>query len=98
MKYQEIIDKVSYKLNIPKDIVKKTYESYWLYIRTAISELPLKDNLNEEEFNRLRTNVNIPSLGKLNCSYDRYIAIKERFKHIKRIKDDNYNKESKTTV
>lgn len=94
MKYQEIIDKVSYKLNIPKDIVKKTYESYWLYIRTAISELPLKDNLNEEEFNRLRTNFNIPSLGKLAVTWDRYKAIKDRYKYINKLRNEDNNSNS----
>ena len=98
MNYLDIIKRVSDKLNIPEEIVKKTYESYWLYIRNSISELPLKDNLSEEEFNNLRTNFNIPSIGKLSCSYDRYKAIKERYKYIKRIKDGNYNKEDKTSI
>lgn len=98
MSYLDIIKRVSDKLNIPEEIVKKTYESYWLYIRNSISELPLKDNLSEEEFNNLRTNFNIPSIGKLSCSYDRYKAIKERYKYIKRIKDGNYNKEDKTSI
>lgn len=98
MSYLDIIKRVSDKLNIPEEIVKKTYESYWLYIRNSISELPLKDNLSEEEFNNLRTNFNIPSIGKLSCSYDRYKAIKERYKRIKRIKDGNYNKEDKTSI
>lgn len=98
MSYLDIIKRVSDKLNIPEEIVKKTYESYWLYIRNSISELPLKDNLSEEEFNNLRTNFNIPSIGKLSCSYDRYKAIKERYKHIKRTKDGNYNKEDKTSI
>ena len=98
MSYLDIIKRVSDKLNIPEEIVKKTYESYWLYIRNSISELPLKDNLSEEEFNNLRTNFNIPSIGKLSCSYDRYKAIKEIYKHIKRIKDGNYNKEDKTSI
>lgn len=98
MSYLDIIKRVSDKLNIPEEIVKKTYESYWLYIRNSISELPLKDNLSEEEFNNLRTNFNIPSIGKLSCSYNRYKAIKERYNHIKRIKDGNYNKEDKTSI
>lgn len=98
MNYQEIIKQVSNKLNISEDIVKKTYESYWLYIRNKISELPLKDNLNEDEFNRLRTNFNIPSLGKLAVTWDRYKAINNRYKYIRKIKNGTNNKESKTTI
>ena len=87
MNYKEALDQVANKLNIPVEIVKEAYESYWRYIRNTISELPLKEDLSEEEFNTLRTNFNIPSIGKLTCSYDRYKAIKDRYKHIKKLRD-----------
>ena len=38
-------------------------------------------NLSEEEFNKLKTNFNIVSLGKLSCTYDRYKRIKLREKY-----------------
>ena len=40
-------------------------------------------------FNALKTNINIPSLGKFNCTYNRYLGVKERFKYIKYIKNGN---------
>ena len=38
--------------------------------------------LSEEEFSKYRTNINIPSLGKLYCTYDRFLRVKKRFKII----------------
>lgn len=87
MNYKEALDQVANKLDIPVEVVKEAYESYWKYIRCTISELPLKEDLSEEEFSRLRTNFNIPSIGKLACPYDRYKAIKDRYKHVKKLRD-----------
>lgn len=98
MNYQDAIDHVANKLGLPREVVKEAYESYWKYIRCTISELPLKDDLSEEEFNKLRTNFNVPSLGKLAVTWDRYKAIKDRYKYVKKLRDDSNNKESQTHV
>lgn len=98
MNYQNAINHVANKLELPREVVKEAYESYWKYIRCTISELPLKDDLSEEEFNKLRTNFNIPSIGKLSCTYPRYKAIKDRYKYINKIKNDYNNKEDKATI
>lgn len=88
MNYREALDQVANKLNIPIEVVKEAYESYWRYIRCTVSELPLKEDLSEDEFNRLRTNFNIPSIGKLACPYDRYKAIKDRYKYVKKLRNE----------
>ena len=87
MNYKEVLDQVANKLNIPVEVVREAYESYWGYIRCTISELPLKEDLSEDEFNKLRTNFNIPSLGKLAVTWDRYKAIKARYKYVKKLRD-----------
>lgn len=84
MRYNNIVDKVSKDLRLPYNIVDKTYKAFWLYIRNTIQELPLKEDLNEAEFSMLKPNFNIPSLGKLTCTYDRYKNIKNRFNCIKK--------------
>ena len=84
MRYNNIVDKVSKDLQLPYNIVDKTYKAFWLYIRNTIQELPLKEDLNEAEFSMLKPNFNIPSLGKLTCTYDRYKNIKNRFNCIKK--------------
>ena len=87
MIYPDIISKVSEELNLPKEVVDKTYKAFWLFINKTIKSLPLKDNLSEEDFAKLRTNFNIPSLGKLTCTYDRMLGIKKRFEFIKQLRE-----------
>lgn len=94
MIYPEAITQVSTELGIPPEVVKLAYESYWMFIRKTISALPLMEDLDEEEFSRLRTNFNIPSIGKLNCTYNRYSNIKKRYKYLKQLEDGRL--ESKT--
>lgn len=86
MSYSNIIKKVSEELNLPLEVVDRTYKSYWLFINRTISSIPLKDNLSEEDFSKLKTNFNVPSLGKLTCTYDRMLGVKKRFEKLKQIK------------
>lgn len=79
---QQTIDRLSRELGLPRDVVIKTYRAYWLFIRTTIEKLPLKQNLDEVAFSKLRPNFNIPNLGKLVCPYERYIGIKKKQKVI----------------
>lgn len=75
MEYEEIISKVSGELGISKTRVDKIYKSYWRAVREHITSLPLKENLTDEEFLKLQPNVNIPSLGKLYVTLDRYTRL-----------------------
>lgn len=95
MTYKDIIKEVSKITGIPTEVVDKTYKAFWLYIRDSIQKLPLKEELTEDEFLTLRTNFNIPSLGKLTCTYDRYKGVKAKFKYIKnlRVKESGYRGE-----
>lgn len=86
MSYPDIIRKVSEELNLPKEVVDRAYKSFWLFINQSIQSLPLKENLNEEDFAKLKTNYNIPSLGKLTCTYERMLGVKKRFNFIKQIR------------
>lgn len=86
MKYSDIINKVSEELNLSREIVENTYKAYWNFIRVTIEELPLKTEISQEKYEKLRTNINIPSLGKLNCTYNRYIGICNRFNIINKIR------------
>ena len=87
MSYQEILKKVAIELNLPVGVVRRAYESHWAFIRETITSLPLKDSLNEEDFSKLRTNFNIPSLGKLTCTYERMLGVKKRFEYTKRTRE-----------
>lgn len=89
MTYWEIVNKVSGDIGLSPDIVDKTYKAFWKYIRDTIQELPLKEDMSEEEFLMLRPNFNIPSLGKLTCTYKRYSGVREKFKHIKKLRESH---------
>lgn len=86
MTYADIINVVSNEVNIPKEVVDKAYKSYWEFIKNTIQSLPLKEDINEEEFCKLRTNFNIPSIGKLSCTYDRMVRVKQRFNYINKLR------------
>ena len=81
---KDILNNVSRTLGISPDVIEKVYKAYWLYSKTTIEALPLKDNLNEEEFLKLRTNFNIPSLGKLYVTWNRFVRCKKRYELIKK--------------
>lgn len=98
MTYSEAIKQVSIELGLPPQVVKEAYESFWTFIRNNIKALPLKEDLSKEEFDKLRTNFNVPSLGKLSCTYDRFIGIKKRLKYLNKLKDDYNNKEGEAHV
>lgn len=86
MKYSDIICRVSEELNLPEELIEKVYKAYWNFIRDTIEKLPLKTELTQSGYNKLRTNINIPSLGKLNCTYNRYIGMRNRFNIIDKIR------------
>lgn len=87
MNYPDIIGKVSQEMDIPLEVVDTASKSYWKFIKQTIQSLPLKDDISEEEFAKLRTNFNIPSLGKLTCTFDRMMGVKKRFKYIRQIRE-----------
>ena len=95
MNYLDIIGKVSEELNLPKEVIDKTYKAFWLFINQSIKSLLLKENLNEEDFTKLRTNFNIGSLGKLCVTYKHYIGIKKRFEYLRKIRDNENKRRDK---
>lgn len=89
MTYEQILIAVAEELELPVDLVKKTYKAYWQFIRDTIQELPLKEDIGEEEFANIKTNFNIPSLGKLTCTRNRYLGMKKRFLYIQNLREKN---------
>lgn len=83
MSYSSIIDKVSEELNLPKEVVDRTYKSYWLFIKQHIQSLPLNEDISEQEFKQLDTSINIPSIGKLHVQWDKLLGRKRRLNIIK---------------
>jgi hypothetical protein len=91
MKTSTIIKKAAAELNLPHKQVWGVYKAYWTFIRQHVSSLPIKGNITEEEFNKLRPNINIPELGKFYLDWERLCNKK---KENERHKD----KETSTTI
>ena len=85
---KNIILSVSKDLGISPDVVEKVYRAYWSFIKETIQALPLKDNLSEEEFSTLKTNFNVPSLGKLCVTWNRFVGCKKRYELIKKLRSN----------
>ena len=86
MSYKEITHSVAESLGLPPRLVDRTYRAYWKAVREHIVALPLKEDLTDEEFSKLQPNVNIPSIGKLYVTPDRYRRVKKHYEIIKNLK------------
>lgn len=86
--YKQFAKQLSKELDIPEEVVREAYNSYWVFVRESIKALPLKEDLSEKEFSKLRTNFNVPSLGKLNCVYQRYKGVRKKYQYLKKLKEN----------
>lgn len=91
---QKIINELSSELGLPVSVVLNTYKSFWKYIKSTINTLDFDTINSEQDYNKSKINFNIPNLGKLGCSYDRMLRIKQQNKY----KDEAKYKKDKTNV
>ena len=91
--FERIVAETAEELSLPKKLVDRAYRAYWRAVREHISTLPLKDDLSNEDFSKLQPNVNIPSIGKLYVTVDKYRWFKDRFEQLKQLRktDDAEN-------
>lgn len=87
-KIKAIVKKISEELNIPEKTVLFAYTNFWKFIKSKIEDLPLKEELTEEEFKQLQVSFNLPSLGKLSTNYHRVTGMNKKINNIKKKKND----------
>lgn len=89
---------VAKEVGLQPEIVGKVYKAYWLSIKRHIQALPLKQSLTSEDFSKLQTSFNIPSLGKLHSTYEYVEGVKRRFNYLQKIRKNAENKETQADV
>lgn len=89
MTYEEVIAEVAESIHLDKGLVDKVYRAYWRTMRDYIASRSLKSELTEEEFKKMKPSVNIPSLGKLYVTYNRYRRITEVYNEFKNKRKEN---------
>lgn len=77
-----IYERVAQDLKLPIEVVKAAYQAQWHFIRNTIEALPLKGELSEEEFSKLQTSFNIPSLGKIYTTHEKIQKAKRRLEYL----------------
>ena len=86
--YNRAVNKIAKQLELNPIKVDKIYRAYCKLIVDKISSLPLKEDLTEEEFNKLQVNINLPSLGKLYTSWQTYKNLKQRLIYVQKAKEN----------
>lgn len=79
MTLNESISSIADDIGLPSVLVGRIYRAYWKAVREHIESLPLMEDLSDEEFMQLRPNINIPSIGKLHVTLDRYHRMKKQY-------------------
>lgn len=75
-KIEEIAERYNISFEQAKEIVYSPYE----FMKETLSGINLERNLTEEEFDKKKTNFNMPSLFKLFASYYAYNEIQKKVK------------------
>lgn len=85
--FQKIIKEISLKENLPPEVITVAYRSYWEFVKATAQALELKGEITEDEFNKLRPNFNIPSIGKLYITWMKLCNVKKRRVYLENLKD-----------
>lgn len=91
---QDIILRASEQLDIPDDVVEIAYREYWNWVKDTLENVPVNEDMSEEEFTKMQTSINIPSLGKFYAAYPRAQFLNKKFKEYAEKKVRNQESEA----
>lgn len=94
MNISQICADVARRHNVKKSLVERLYKSYWLFMRDKFTEMDLKKDYTQEEFNKKIMSVTVPCIGRIACTWDTYVNTRKSMEYIKKIRDER-NKENK---
>lgn len=79
MKLNKLIyNKVAKQSGLSPRVIEEIHRLNWKFIKDKIEELPLKDDITEEELNKLRLSFHIKGLGTLYTTKELITYLKER--------------------
>ena len=76
IKAKELAEKYNLDLEVVEKIIATPYE----FIQKKTRQMNFRDGLTREEFDKMKTNFNIPGLGKLYASFYLYNEIQKKKK------------------
>ena len=76
IKAKELAEKYDMDLDLMKKIIASPYE----FVQKKTRELDFKDGITKEEFDKMKTDFNIPALGKIFASNYLYNEIQKKKK------------------
>ena len=86
--YNRAVENAAKDLGLDISLVDSVYRAYCKLIIERLSELPLKKDLTEEEFNKLQTSVTFPSIGKFYCTWKTYTGELKRREYVQKAKEN----------
>lgn len=75
---KKIIRLVAIETNQPEAKVEVIYRTYWKFIRDSFEQLNIESINNKEEFDKLKTSINLPSLGKMCITWEKIEKYRKR--------------------
>tara|TARA_R110000824_G_scaffold376614_1_gene567747 strand:- start:574 stop:840 length:267 start_codon:yes stop_codon:yes gene_type:complete len=76
----EKIKELASKHNLPMEMIEGIVMAPYEFIQEESKRIEFKDGMTRSEFDELKTNFNIPSLGKLYASHFMYKEIQNKKK------------------
>lgn len=86
---QKAILEVSKDLDIPDEVVEVAYREYWNWVKDTLENTPVNEDMDKEEFEKLHTSINIPSLGKFYAKYSRATFLNSRYKQYEKKQNED---------
>ena len=75
---KKIIRLVAIETNQPEAKIEVIYRTYWKFIRDTFENIDIESILTKEDFDKLHTSINLPSLGKMSITWEKIEKYRRR--------------------